>query len=311
MSGLKLTALRYLGVVKETTYGIAPTTGFKWLPVKTPTPEQTIKYIADQGLRGIAAKNFGQYQGVQATTFKYELDVYQTDFPLLFTMMLGPDTKTGTTNPYTHTFNLAAAEPASMTLEDYDGIDQFQITGARPDTLDFKFDAEGNLSCSLAGTGFPPVSVGTSSPSYAAEAFFLGWKGTVSIGGGPNTNLVSGGITFKRKLTPRYAVNNSSSPSFIFVDALDVTAKLTFDIQDDTEFTYFTANTQPSVVITFTDPTTSNALKFQMSKFAFTKAPKVSSKEWLELDASGDAVYNATDSGPVTVVATNGQSAAY
>jgi len=311
MSGLKLSALRYLGVAKEGTYGTPATTGIRWLPMRGPDTEEEIKYLIDNGIRGIAAEEFGAYQGVTNGSFKYDLDWYVTDTPLILTNILGPDTKTGTTAPYTHTFQLAAAEPASLTVHDYDGVDQLYGAGAYLSQAQFKLDAEGALTCSVQGKSFAPVSESTSVPSYASEPYFLGWEAALNLAGGPNTRLVTLDVTLSRKLTIRWTANNTQTPRFIFVGPLKVSWKATFDIEDDTEWNYFINNTQPAFVATLTQPTTTNTVKFQMSKCAFTKAQKVSSKDWIQVDASGSGLWNATDAGPILIAVGNAQSAAY
>jgi|SRR5579872_563668 len=311
MAGLKLSALRFLGVAKEASYGAPQTTGIRWLPMKNPDTEEEIKYEMDNGIRGIAAAEFGAYQGVENGSFKYDLDWFITDTPLLLTNILGPDTKTGTSAPYTHTFQLAAAEPASLTVHDYDAIDQYQYAGSYLSQAQFKLDAEGGLSCSVQGKGFAPVSESVSTPSFASEPYFLGWENALTIGGSSNARLVTMELTLSRALTVRWTANNTQQPRFIFVGPLKVEWKMTFDIEDDTEFTHLTSNDQPSVVALLTQPSSTNTIKFQMSKTAWTKVQKISSKDWVQVDASGSGLYNATDAGPILIAVGNAQSAAY
>lgn len=311
MPGLKLSANRYLGIAKEASYGTPQTTGIRWLPMKNPDTEEEIKYMMDNGLRGIPAEEFGAYQGVINGSFKYDLDWFVTDTPLLLTNILGPDTKTGTAVPYTHTFQLAAGEPASMTLHDFDTIDQNQGAGAYLSQAQFKLDPEGGLSCQVQGKSFAPVSEAVSSATYAAEPYFLGWETALTIAGSSNVRLVTMEVTLTRQLTPRWTAQNTQNPRFIFVGPLKVAWKMTFDIEDDTELAHFTSNDQPAVVATLTQPTTTNTVKFQMSKTAWTKAQKISSKEWTQVDASGSGLYNATDGGPILIAVGNSQSAAY
>jgi hypothetical protein len=312
MAGLKLTANRFLGVAKEATYGTPVTTGIRWLPMMKPDTEEEIKYQLDQGIRGVAAQTFGAYQGVENGKFSFDLDWFITDTPLLLTNILGPDTKTGTTAPYTHTFNLAAGEPASMTVHDYNTLGQQYFAGCYLETASFKLDPEGALSCSIGGSGFPPVTESTSSPSFAAEPYFLGWEAAISIGGTTNVRLVSLQFDLKRKLTLRWTANSTQSPRFIFVGPLQATAKVTFDVEDTTELAYYTANTQPSFVATLTQPTTTNTIKFQMSQAAFIAPTKVTSgKDWTQVDAALEGIYNATDAGPCLIAVGNAQSTAY
>jgi hypothetical protein len=311
MTGLKLSSTRFLGVAKESTYGTPVTTGIRWLPMKNPDTEGEIKYQLDQGMRGVAAKTFGAYAGVQDGKFSYDLDWYVTDTPQLLTCILGADTVTGTSAPFTHTFKLAAGEPASLTVHDFDGVEQWQYAGSYLSQASFKLDSEGGLSCAVQGNGFFPVSEATSSPSFAAEPYFLGWETALSIGGSSNLRLVSMQLDLKRALTIRWTADNTQQPRFVFVGPLDVSGKVTFDIEDDTELNYFVNNTQPSFQALLTQPTTTNTIKFLMSKCAFTQAKRTSSKDWVQVDASIEGIYNATDAGPIQIAVGNGQSANY
>lgn len=313
MTGLILSSKRFAGFVKESSYGVPITTGIRWLPVKNPKTSLQTKFQKDQGLRGVAAATFGEYPGVQNGQFSYDLDWYITDTPIILPNIIGPDTaaQIGTSTFYTHTFNLASGEPASLTLHDYDATDQWEYAGSMLSQASFKLDSEGNLSCSVQGQGFPPLSEAVSTPSFATEAYFLGWEAAVTIGGTPNAHLVTMQLDLKRKLTARWSANNTQKPSQIFVGPLEVTGKLTFDVIDDTELNYYVNNTQPIVVVNLTQPSSSNAIKFTMSKCAFTTGEKNTGKDYVQVDADIEGVWNSTDAGPIAVVVTNTQSAAY
>lgn len=308
---LKLTSTRFLGAAKEASYGVAPTTGFKWLPVRNPDAEHTIKYVKDQGYRGVAADLFGEYQGVESGKFSYELDWYQTDTPILLPAIVGPDVVTGTGAPYTHTFKLAAAEPSSLTFEDYNAVEQWEMVGAYLSQLSLKWDSEGALTASVQGESFAPTVKTKGSPTYASEAYFLGWEVSATIGGSPTTHLVDGQIDFKRKLTPRWGSGDSQTPKQIFVGPLEVSGKFTADVEDTTEHDYYKNNTQPIVVVKLTDPTSNDYIQVTMSKCAIDMAKYASGKDWMQLDANFSAIYNATDAGPAAVVVANGQSSTY
>lgn len=269
-----------------------------------------IEYQADVGLRGIGAQTFGLYQGVEYSDWKYLLDMYQTDTPLLFTSILGPDTKSGTASPYTHTFNLASAEPSSICLHDYDGYEEWVLAGSRMSAMNIKFDVAKNLTADIQGQGFPHTTTTKETPSVTAEQYYMGWQAALKIAGSSNYHLVSMQLNMTRKLQVRHSAQNSQAPTYVFVGPLEVAGSITFDVEDDTEFNYYANNTQPSVVVTFTDG--SNSLKFQMSTCAFKNPTRFTSgTDWLQLDASFTAVYNTTDSGPIEIVAVNSRATAY
>lgn len=299
-------------MVKEATFQTDPTTGYVWLPVRNPKPVLDIKYIEDKGIRGLGAELYGVYQGVEHQKFSYDLDVYATDFWNIIPGILGNDTKTGTAAPYTHTFNLAAAEPKSYSVRDYDGADEYVFTGSRFSELTFKLDSEGALTSTLQGMGAPQVSAGgPDTPTFSSDPYYLGWQATVSIAGSPNYHLVTASLSLKRKVTPRWSAQNSQNPAAMFAGALTFDGSITFDVEGDTEYNYYVNNTQPVVLITLAQPGSSNTVAFQMSKCAFTTGAKTSGKDWLQVDAKVQGVYNATDAGPGEIIVQNAQSTAY
>lgn len=308
---LLLSSKRFLGAAKEVTYGTPVTTGIRWLPVKSPKVTPKTKFEMDNALRGIAAMDFGAYPGVQQADFSYTLPWFVTDTPIILTNLIGPDTTTGTGAPYSHTFNLAAAEPASLTLHDYDVIDQYELPGSMISDASIKIDAEGAITADIKGTGFYPTTESVSTPSFETNPYYLGWQGALNLNSSSNSNLVSAQIDFKRKLTPRWAVNNTQQLRFAWVGPLAVSLKATFDCVDDTEYNLYKNNTQGNFTVTFTEPSTTNSVKFQFSKMAFTTGEKSSGKDWIQADLSGTGIYNATDSGPGLVVVNNSQSASY
>lgn len=300
-----------MGLIKETTYGTDPGAGYIWLPCRNPAPQLDIKMIDDVGYRGLGAELFGSYQGVQDQKFSYELDVYETDTHNLIPCILGPDTKTGTATPFTHTFNMAAAEPKSYTLHDYDGIDEYAMSGAYLSELTYKLDSEGALTAHIAGQSFPQVAGSKSGPTFTVEPYYLGWQATLSIGGSGNVHLVSAQFGFKRKLTVRWTAQNSQVPSVVFVGPISCDGKLTFDVESDSEFAHYTSNDQPSILITLAQPSSTNQFVFQATKSKWANTKKIASKEWLQVDTDFSGIYNTTDAGPGLLKAINAQSTAY
>jgi hypothetical protein len=308
---LVLTALRALGTAKETSYGtyLAPTL---FHPVRGPKPAPVVKYIEDKGFRGVAAETFGEYAGPTNAEFSYDLDWYPTNTAVILANILGPDTKTGSVAPYTHTFNLAASQPPGFSFCDYDGIAQRQLTGSMLSEVDFKFTPEGGLTASIKGQSLALTSVVSAlAPTYISEPPLLGWEAGLTIGGSADVLMVSFDLSLKRKLSPQWTAQSTQSPYCIWAGVLGVTGKLTFDVTGDTEMGYYLNNTQPATVITLTAPTTGYSIAFQLSKCAFTKGSWNTGKDWLQADFDITGVYNATDAGPACIIVKNGMSTVY
>jgi hypothetical protein len=240
-----LSALTHLGIGKETTWG-TPATTFKYIPVKSPKIENVVKYIADSGIRGALAKTYGQYQGPISATFDYSGDFFPDVLGLLLLNVLGTDTVTGTAAPYTHKFTLALTQPPSLTINDFDGVDEKQIAGARISELDIKFTPEAGVTWQAKGNGKQYTVVSTTTPSYSTAVPFLGWEAALTIGGTTNTKMISFDTAIKRAQQVLFTSSGNQNPYTIVDGVMDVTGKMTLVMEDDSDLTHLIANDQPA-----------------------------------------------------------------
>jgi hypothetical protein len=100
--------------------------------------------------------------------------------------------------------------------------------------------------------------------------------------------------------TPITAVTGTQDPYAIFVGPLRVTGKMTLVHEDDSELVRYLTNTQPAVVLDFTQGAGAALVdvKFQMTKGAYTVGRvNHSGKDWVETEIEFNAVANATDVG--------------
>lgn len=301
-SNTQLSALSYLGLSKETAWG-TPVTAAKWLPVKTMSPVDDIKTIIDEGKRGLAAKDFGLYQGTRLASLDYSGDFFVDVVPYLILAILGKDTVTGTA-PYTHNFQLDPAPP-SLTLQDYNGFNERQFAGARLSELGLKFTTDtGALEWTAKAMSKVSATTTKSTPTFGTTAPLLGWQASMTIGAVAVLRLLAFELTIKRTLKEIFGANNSQDPSNILAGIIEVTGKLTFDMQDDTELTHYLSNDQPAAVITLTQGANVN-LVITLTKCAFEKAQTDRSQEFVRLDAQIRGIYNVTDAGPCQIAVKN------
>jgi hypothetical protein len=310
-------SLIHLGLAKETTQGtpVAPTV---WIPVDNNVKAQDdIKWIEDKGVRGAPVSPVNLYQGPMSSSFQADAMFYPDVTAHWIMALLGMDTVTGSVSPYTHTFTLAQSQPPSYTLSFFNGYNERQYPGSMIEELGLKWAIDGALMASSKWVGWPSVVGTTSTPAFGTVNPFLAWEASLMIGGSVNPRLIGFDWSGKRKGSTQWAANNTQKPAFTFVGPLEVSGKLTFAIQDDTELLYMLNNTQPSVVLTLTAPNSGPTLKIQMSKCAFTKPGPSFSKDFVEYDFDIQALPNTTDAGsgspisPVQFVLTNAQSTAY
>ncbi len=295
------TILSHLGLAKEVTWGTAVAAA-KWLPIKDFKPVDEIKYPLDQGKRGIAALDFGAYQGTRLGNLDYGGDFFPDVPPYFLLGVLGKDTVTGV-GPYTHAFQLDPAPP-SFSISDYYGVER-QWAGARVSELGLKFATDtGMLEYGVKMLSKASAIVTTTTPTIGTTAPFLGWQAAFSVAGtGVVGRLLAYEVTFKRILKEIFGANNSQDPSAIYVGGLEVTGKLTVDMPDDNELLHYLNNDQPAIQVVLTSGT--NTITILMTKCAFEKATIDRGQEFVRLDAQIRGLYNTTDAGPAKVTVVN------
>lgn len=89
---------QWLGLKKETTYGVAMATPDMWIPVDTPKWEPKVTPLTDNALRGMMGTVYGQTQGMRYDELSYKTMIYADSiFPHLLSILGGADTVTALT----------------------------------------------------------------------------------------------------------------------------------------------------------------------------------------------------------------------
>lgn len=298
----KLSALQHLGLAFETTWG-TKVTPIIWVPINSCKPVDDIKKINDEGRRANLTKIFNVYDGVQSGKVDIGMDAYPDAIGYFLKAILGQDTVTGS-GPYTHVFKLVNAVGPSSTLSYYNGVAEHAYAGAQITDLSFKFDTEGVMSCDAKYTGIMGTVVTTTTPAYSTALPFMGYQASLLVNSVANTNLVAGEVTIKRDVKLLFGANASTAPTKASSGRVQVTGKLTFDIENETaEYNLFGGADVP-IVLTLTQ-SANVSLAFQFSLADITKANIDSSQDFVRVDMEFDAYYNATDAGPCTITLKN------
>lgn len=296
--------LTFLGLAKEATWGTAAAPTY-FVPFKDAKPEDVIDAIKDQGIRGALAATYNILQGVKRSAMDISGEVYPDIIGLLLLALLGSDTVTGATAPYTHTFKLArTTQPPSLTHSRFDGTNMRQFAGHVGEELSMKWSKGAAIEFSFKSQGKSSAVAITATPTPTTTIPLLGWEFAVTLASVANLNLTGFDFSLKRKLYVQHAANNSQDPTAIVALGLAATGKATFDKADDTELAAFLNNTQPALVLTGTQPTSAYQLIIQMTKCAFIKDP-VTGKEVVQGDVEFEAVDNTTDAGPCLITLKN------
>lgn len=297
----------YLGVAKETTKGtpVAPT---DFIPVTASKlkPVDLIGELYDEGLRGSLVKNYNYIQGRAYSTFDFGGPVFADTFGYVLGGLLGDVTTTGASAPYTHTIALenatgvgTDAQPIAFTLTDFYAANVRYYPGCQISETTLTFTSDGLLDYDAKATGFPSTTTSAPTPSFSTQIPIPTWVASVTIGGSTISNSVDGSITMTRPVTPIFGISNTKSPYSVFLGALEVTGKIKFVMEADTELTRFLTNTQPAIVFNWSQGAGASAtqVQFTLTKGAYVAAAIDRGKDYVEIEATINALGNTTDAG--------------
>lgn len=291
----------WLGIAKEATKG-TPVTATDFIPAKTITPVDDYAFLKDQDMRGSLVDNYGEIPGTIKSNFTFGGDV-MTGFGYPLFGILGDYATTGASAPYSHTgsvLNTGNGQPTGYTLTDYDNLAARQFAGMQFTEVQIKASADGLLEYTAKAEGFASAVQGSPpSPSYDSVPPIANWRGQLLIGGSSVPYAPDLEMTIKRSVQVVHTIQNIQQPFVVFVGALEVSGKLTFVAQDESQFLNMVNNTQPSLDITWAQGSgaTLSSLNLHCSKAAYTKATKTRGKEYMEISAEFEAVGNTTDVG--------------
>ena len=297
----------YIGVAKETTRGtvVAPT-NFIPVSVSKLKPVDVIDPLFDEGIRGSIVKDYGYQQGRIRSTFDFGGPVFADTIPWAVAGLLGDVTTTGASAPYTHTVAIenssttaADAQPTSLTFTDFYAANVRSYPGSLVHDFTLNFTAEGLLDYDAKATGWQSSTVSTPTPSFSTVIPTPTWQGLVTIGGSSISNAVEGSITMTRPVTPIYGINNTQNPYQIFAGPLEVKGALKFVMEADTELTRYLSNSQPTIVLNWSNGSGSTATQIQatLTKGAYHAAVIDRSKDFVEVAIDLTGIANTTDAG--------------
>jgi len=303
------TARSYIGLAKETTKG-TPVTPTVYIPViaNSVKPQDIYGPLYDEGLRGSLVKNYNYIQGRANSTFDFSGAAFADTILYAIAGVLGEDVVTGSSAPYTHTIAVknsataaADAQPSAFTITDFYSAAVRAYAGMQFHDFSLKFNADGLLMYDAKATGFVSATASTPTPSFSTILPTPVWYGTVSVGGTSISNSTTGNIDIKRPVTPIWGIANTQNPYQVFVGATEVTGKITFLMENDTQLTNYLTNTQPALVFNWAQGSGASATQIQatMTKGAYTLAVIERSKDFVEVLVDINAQGNLTDAGSV------------
>ena len=335
-----LSANSYMGLVVEATRGTLPTGGTPvYIPVTGPqiTPQQT--FLRDEAFRGSPTTVYDQVQGVRHDEYDAKFYLFADTFGNLVKATLGgTDTVTGST-VYTHNIKLlnnaaTGSQPQSYSIFDFDGANQFVMTGAQADSLNITFGAEAAADATVKFFANPYTSY-TSAPapfttlSLSTEHMIPAWDTSITVSGinsgAALTYISTGELMLARKTQPIFTMG-TQAPLTNFAGPLEVTGKFTAIVNSNAD-AWSTGSaaealtrSPQTMTITMTDPndttsSTNHSIAFTLSAVQFHDVKRTRGKEYTEVEVSFTANANATDGAgsysPVQATIVNAISAPY
>lgn len=302
--------LSYVGIAKEATKGtgVVPT---DFIPISQDIkPVDKVLYLDDNGLRGSMVDVYDQIAGPIFSELGMNGIMFPDTFGYILAAITGDVVTTGASAPYSHVMavkNSTDGQPKAYTITDYYGAASArQYAGMQCSELTVNFSGDSMLTYSSKWTGYQSTQVAAPTRSYSPQASYASWRGAVTIAGVSKTFLMDGSLSLTRNVQAIHTVDNTQSPYAVFVGPLMVNGDVTFIHEDDTELTRYLTNTQPAVVLDFTQGAAASLteLKFQMTKCAYVEGAIDRGKDFVASTYKLRGVANATDVG-----ATSGYSA--
>jgi hypothetical protein len=297
----------YLGIAKEATRGtaVAPT---DFIPVMKDAlkPVDIVDPLYDTGLRGSNVLNYNYIPGRTRSTVDFGGAVFADTVGYAIAGVLGSVATTGASAPFTHTislFNSLASggdvQPISYTLTDFYAVDVRSYPGCQFSDFSLKFNADGMLEYDAKSTGFQSETVADPTPTFSTVLPTPVWRGTVSIGGSTVSTAMTGNIDMTRPATPIYGISNTQDPYQVFLGPLEVTGKITFVMDNDSQLLNFLNNSQPALVFNWAYGAGASAVQIQatLTKGAYTTGVIERGEDFVQVTVDINAQSNTTDAG--------------
>ena len=297
----------YLGIAKEVTRGtaVAPT---DFIPVMKDNlkPVDIVDPLYDTGLRGSNVLNYNYIQGRTRSTVDFGGAVFADTVGYAIAGVLGSVATTGASAPYTHTISLfnsltsgGDVQPISYTLTDFYAVDVRSYPGCQFSDFSLKFNADGMLEYDANSTGFQSEVVSDPTPTFSTVLPTPVWRGTVSIGGSAVSTAMTGNIDMKRPATPIYGISNTQDPYQVFLGPLEVTGKITFVMDNDSQLLNFLNNSQPALVFNWNYGSGASEVQIQatLTKGAYTTGVIERGEDFVQVSVDINAQSNTTDAG--------------
>ena len=275
---MPISALSKLGIAIEASWGAGGSPAVIY-PAEEWKLTSPYEQILDNAKRGVVAKDFQAYQGIGRAEGTIEGEVFPDLVGYILRATFGSVSVTGTAAPYTHTFTFSGSPP-SIAMVDDTVVEQHEGKGMMVSEFRLSFSpTEGALTHSISLTG---KQVGTATYTFPSEThtsapFFLGWQGSVSLGGS-FFRIIEGELTIAREVALHYNLQNTQYPGTAYAGAPEITGTFTIDYTAGSDWARYTSHQQGSIDLYYALGTRS--LKIELGSVDFGEGA-------IEIDKSG------------------------
>lgn len=321
---------RYVGIVKETTYGTDPASGYVFGEVDDESIKHTYDVMqrTDMSRYGTAKSNTGKEFSEGDINMAMLADNF---LGTVLTGLFPTDTVTGASDPYTHTFTEAGTDRSFTVLvgreekeHTYTGVavDSLSVSANINEYAMISASFMGKAESALATIGASSPAFNTNDPLYFADAkvFFNGDSTASNL-----VKSISFDINMNRDGDNACGLGDATYTRLPPFQRREITGTIEFNkivhtaVESEPTYTQLTSadglelsGSGIELKVQFGDESTADVLTFNFYKIRF-EAPdaNVSGRDTQTMTVPFIALYSPDDSKMMDVVMKNAQSAAY
>lgn len=283
-----------------------PTSTFgptNWLAMRTYKVPDKYTQLYDVSRRGSMVTEVGVVQGMRASEWTFDGDVYGDTFGFILGGFFGAEdySSGGATVPKSHAFaakNTGNGQPTLYAFYVYDGVNVRTVVG-RITKLGLKYTPKALLSWTATLTARASGVTSTFTASYSTYTVLPTWQTSLLLA----TTYTRIPLTFTLTLTRQEVENiptmtGTQDPLDTFVGGIKCTFKGSYVKTGDTQLAKYTTGTQQKFLLTFVRGTGASqvAVAVQMSDANYdTVEPTLQGKAYNTEPFSGTGVATTTD----------------
>ena len=302
-----------IGLGEESTWGTA-VSRTNWRPLTSASLARTVTQVPRPDLLSDAgsAMRRGHFQSEEMMSGSFEIAATYSNIGMLLKHAMGTVANSGSGDPYTNTYTLAAAPPTGLTIENIRGTSGNSeiFSGCKLSSMTMSLTSGEAMMLSFDVIGKTATgnrsSAGTA--SYGTENLILHNHCGQFAFNSVNYDLRSISITVNNALDRRQLLGSVLTSEPVRTDFMSV--EVSFELEAvDSLYEAMVAGTQGDATVTLTHPTVSNrVMAITLQNMYITAAEdSISDAGIVSVSCTGVCESDGTDEG-LQIVLTNGDS---